>query len=301
MIKKRLIYWIHKLCVFISPKIEINRYFFKTFGHKANLSNPQSLIEKIYWMQMHTDTSLWTLCADKYRMRDYVSSKGYGDYLPKLFGVWEKPSTIDFRILPMSFVLKANNGCGTVKIVKDKSKINIKDTIKELERWLSIPFGYSGYEPHYLKIKPCIIAEELLIQDEAQNLISPKSIIDYKVWCINGKVKSIFVAYNRCPNNLSMALYDSNWQSLACKLVSNSKDVYHPEVVIPRPQCLSLMLQIAESLSKEFPECRVDFYIIKNKPVIGEMTFSSGYGYFTEDYYNELGCDIDLSKTKIIH
>lgn len=46
-------YLVHRLTVGISPKLEINRCFKKTFGHKANLVNPQSLIEKIYWMQLH--------------------------------------------------------------------------------------------------------------------------------------------------------------------------------------------------------------------------------------------------------
>ena len=50
-------YLVHRLTVGISPKLEINRCFKKTFGHKANLENPQSLIEKIYWMQLHYPSS----------------------------------------------------------------------------------------------------------------------------------------------------------------------------------------------------------------------------------------------------
>lgn len=57
-------YLVHRLTVGISPKLEINRCFKKIFGHKANLVNPQSLIEKIYWMQLHCDTRQWTLFAD---------------------------------------------------------------------------------------------------------------------------------------------------------------------------------------------------------------------------------------------
>ena len=75
---------IHQLTVLISPEIEINRYFRKVFGHKANLISPRSLIEKIYWMQLHCDTKQWSLFADKYRMREYVISKGFGDNLPIL-------------------------------------------------------------------------------------------------------------------------------------------------------------------------------------------------------------------------
>ena len=87
-------YLVHRLTVGISPKLEINRCFKKTFGHKANLENPQSLIEKIYWMQLHCDTRQWTLFADKYRVREYIESKGYAAFLPKLYGVWKSPNEI---------------------------------------------------------------------------------------------------------------------------------------------------------------------------------------------------------------
>ena len=42
------------------PKSEINSYFKMAYGHKANLDNPHNLMEIIYWMELHCDTSLWT-------------------------------------------------------------------------------------------------------------------------------------------------------------------------------------------------------------------------------------------------
>ena len=54
------------------PMSEIRRNYVPRFGKEPNLETPKNLIEKIYWMQLHCDTSLWTQCADKYRMRDYV-------------------------------------------------------------------------------------------------------------------------------------------------------------------------------------------------------------------------------------
>lgn len=298
---KYIAYRIHKYQVERNPLTEINRYYNLIFGHNADLDHPKSLIEKIYWMQLYTDTSMWSLCADKYRMRDYVIEKGMGKYLPKLYGKWDNPDDIDFDTLPSSFVLKANNGCATVKIIKDKAGINFETTKKEMRRWLAFPFGYSGYQPHYLKIKPCIIAEELLIQEEEQNAFSPLSIVDYKVWCFNGVPESIFVGYNRTKETLSMALYDTSWNAIPQYLHSTQKDIYYEGVNISCPPCLNLMLDIASNLSTGFPECRVDFYVIDGKPVIGEMTFSSGYGYFTEEYYEYLGSKIDLSKLNTIH
>lgn len=297
-IYKKLVYKYLKYRVNKNPILEINRYYNFVFGRNADLENPRSLIEKIYWMQLNLDTSMWTLCSDKYRVRHFIHNLGLSEYLPKLYGCWSNPYEIDFEKLPQSFVLKLNNGCGSVILVKNKSIIDQKKIIKQLLQWLKIPFGYSGFEPHYLKINPCILAEELLIQGEEQNNFSPFSIVDYKVWCINGIPESIFVGYNRTSNKLSMALFDIEWNSLSEKLLNTDCDTYYPETIIPRPLCLSKMLEMAQQISSSFPECRVDFYIVDNQPVIGEMTFSSGYGYFTEEYYNYLGDKIDLSSYK---
>ena len=50
--------------------------------HKwINWKNPQTLNEKINWLAFNTDTSLWSLCTDKYAVRDYVKSKGLAHIL----------------------------------------------------------------------------------------------------------------------------------------------------------------------------------------------------------------------------
>lgn len=284
-----------KILVKTNPTWEINRYYKFAFGKKANLQNPETLIEKIYWMQLHSDTSEWTLLADKYRVRDYIKEKGFEDYLPKLYGVWEDPEQIDIESLPMEFVIKANNGCKSVVIVKDKSKMDFLSLKKQMKEWIKSPFGYSGYEPHYLSIKPCIIAEELLIQDDYLQSISPDSMVDFKFWSFNGHVESCFVAYNRTENHLSVDLYDTQWNRLVDSLKNFKDDKVNPNINIPKPKCLNEMLGIASVLSKGHPQMRVDFYIVGGKPVIGELTMSSGYGYFTEEYYKHLGSLTDVN------
>lgn len=293
-------YLAHRLTVALSPEFEINRCYKKVFGHKANLKFPKSLVEKIYWMQLHCDTTQWSLLADKYRMRDYVISKGYGNYLPKLYGMWENPVQLAIDQLPTSFVIKANNGCATVFVVKDKSLYDWNQKKKDIVKWLRIPFGYSGYEPHYLHIKPCIIVEELLEQNEELNKLSPNSMVDYKFWCFNGHVESCLVTYNRKGSSHTIDLYDMNWNRLTKYLNNHKSGKYNPNVEIPRPGCLEKMIEIASKLSKGQPEMRVDLYIVKNRPVIGELTMSAGYGSFTEEYYDYLGDLVDMSILKRI-
>ena len=233
---------LHKNAVTKDPKTEANRVYYPFFKKYIDWDNPKDLIEKIFWLQFNTDTSLWTKCADKYLVRDYVKEHGYEDHLPIIYGKWDKIEEIDFSKLPEKFVLKSNNGCGTVLIINNKKKLNIKKVKRKLKRWLSLPYGYSGAQLHYLKIKPCIIAEELLENNKEDILISPNSLIDYKIYCINGEPQAIWVAYDRTYTGVYMTIYDTNWKKHPENLVSSGYYRYHNRE-IPKPKCLKEMLE----------------------------------------------------------
>lgn len=74
-----LAYKKHKLDILKNPKKEANRAYYPFFNKKINWDNPKNLIEKIFWLQFNTDTSLWTKYADKYQVRDYIKECGYED------------------------------------------------------------------------------------------------------------------------------------------------------------------------------------------------------------------------------
>lgn len=281
------------------PRLAAIGLYEKIYGNhdNFNIDEPKSLIEKITWLELNTDTSLWTLCADKYRMREYVEQCGLGDYLPKNYGHWENPDDIDFLLLPNEFVLKANNGCGSVKIVRDKSKLDERVVKRDMKRWLKRPFGYMGAQSHYLSIKPCILAEELLHSNEEQLSLSPVSLVDYKIWCFGGVPECILVVYDRSKNGHLLDMYDTNWERIPNSLKRNKS--YGVQVdMFPKPPCLDQMLQMAATLSKPFPEVRADFYVIGEKPVIGELTFTSGYGNYTDEFYDYLGSKIVLPEVQ---
>lgn len=292
---------VHRFFISIDPQIEMKRVYKKVFHKSPNLEEPKDLVEKTYWLQLHSDTSLWTRCADKYGLKGYVEELGLKQYLPNLYGKWDKAEDIDLSGIDKPCILKTNNGCAQCVIVKDPKSVDIAEIREKFKRWLKVPYGYAGGQLHYTRIKPCVIAEELLESPEEDKKISPNSLIDYKVWCFSGEPECIWVAYNR--NNgvcVDMALYDVNWNPIPQFLRNTVTDTYRPENVIPKPLCLEEMLEVASKLSKPFPEVRADFYIIDNKPVIGELTFTAGYGFYTDEYYDYLGSKIDLSKVKQI-
>ena len=295
---KEYLYYRNKLLCKINPKLAANIVYKKVTGRNINWDNPQDLVEKIAWLELNTDTSLWTSCSDKYKVREFIQKRGCENTLVKLYGAWKDPYEIDFNKLPKKFVLKANNGCGTVMIVKDKDKLNIKQTRKKLKSWIKRPYGYASAQLHYLKIEPYIIAEELLIQDETFNKISPNSMVDYKVWCINGEPEAILITFDRRKESLKLKLYSTEWEDISHHIVYGGHYPAIGNMQIPKPACLESMLAYAKKLSQGFPEVRVDFYIVDNTPKFGELTFSTGFGYFTAEFYKYLGSKIDLTEYK---
>ena len=84
------------------------------FKKRLDLDEPVTLNEKILWLRFNTykDNEKIKQCADKYRVRQYLINKGFGDILPNLIGVYSDPKKIQRDILPKSFAIKLNSGSG---------------------------------------------------------------------------------------------------------------------------------------------------------------------------------------------
>ena len=274
-----------------NPQKLATNVYKNVFGKEANLDNPQDLIEKIIWLQFNSDTSLWTLCADKYRVRNFVEERGYGDTLCKLYGRWDNARDIDFDMLPDKFVLKTNNSCGQIFIVKDKRKLNISKVRNRLNDWLRKGYGKEGGQMHYTRIEPCVIAEEYL--ETASN----GSLVDYKIWCFNGHPECILVCFDRSVEvgnrHYCLSMFDRQWNNISDKAL-NKSGVHFSGIDLPKPANLDKMLDTASVLSKGFPEVRVDLYNINGRIVFGEMTFTTGYGSYNPSFYEYLGSKIIL-------
>lgn len=292
LLYKRYLIQKHKYYCRINPEMSVNVHFRKKFNRDINLQNPQNLIEKIYWMAFNTDTSLWTECADKYTVRNYVERCGLGHILNELYGHYYSVDEIDFDTLPHEFVLKSNNACETVLLVREKDKLDIKKTKKILNEWLKYEFGYFAAQFHYLKIVPCIIAEKFL-HDSSDRM---ESLIDYKFTCFNGIPESVLVVSARKiegDHSYLLNLYDMNWDPINDKVIAHRN-----EKQVKKPKSFDVMVHACKELGKDIPYVRIDFYEIAGNPIFGEMTFTTAYDYFTNEYYDYLGSKIDLNKIK---
>ena len=284
------------------PVVIAKMRFRKMFGRRLNLKNPEDLNEKILWLSLLTDTSQWSRLADKYIVRDYVKEKGLESILVKLYGKWDSVESIDWQKLPQSFILKSNNGSGTVKIVNDKDALSHPEIDNLLNSWLHMHSGTTTSERHYARIQPCIIAEELLHQSNEEKRFS-SSIVDYKIWCFNGIPSYIWTVSNRNDTGFDGALFDIQWNNIP-NILRNNPNVRQPLELLPKPKNLDYMLQVAHVLSVGFPEVRVDLYNIDGQVYFGELTFTTHGGtidYFVPELLLEMGSKIDLSDAKIVH
>lgn len=256
----------------------------KILGKTTDYSCPKNLNEKIQWLMFFTDTSLWTILADKYAVREHVRDCIGEKYLIPLLGHWTNVTEIDFDKLPRKFVMKPNNGSYDAIICQDKDSADYDNIRLKMDYSLKHKFGYENAEPHYLDIPPCIIAEEML---ETTN---EGGLIDYKIWCFNGNPFGIFIVANRDRVNhkADFVFYDLNWNKQNDYLTSEFRSDFN----CPKPENLDEMLDIASKLSRGLPQARIDLYNINGQIYFGEITLSSNFGmmpYFTSEALAEMG------------
>lgn len=281
------------------PKTSCRILYRHILHKKLNLNHPHDLNEKIQWLKFHVDLDVWARLADKYVVREYVKEKGLENILIPLLGKYNSSSDLlaDWGKLPKQFVIKTNNGCGTVKIVHDKNTINLAELKKTLDSWLAMKhIGLGTIEFHYLRIKPCLIIEEMLEEDNSMSDYSC-SMIDYKIWCFNGKPYCCVAIYNRRKaTDYVFDMYDLSWKCMREMILGSESMRYNG--YLPEPKNWNKMLEIASILCEGHPEVRCDLYNVNGKIYFGEMTMTARGGYqnhYTQEMLDKMGSQISLN------
>ena len=271
------------------------RYFVR-FKKRLDLNNPKNLNEKMLYLSLKTDTTLWTRLADKYSVQDWVRSKGLEHILIPQYQYIRKGDVLDLNLLPKDgFVLKTTHGCGDVMICKNQSEFDMNKYLNHFKPLLESRFGALEGGKHYLRIEPGLVVEKLLTNDINSKKYS-SSIIDYKFWCFNGKPTYCWVCCNRDKKGTEVMTYDLDWN--AHPEWSIFRNEYRRGMVIPKPINFSEMIRVCEILSKDFPCVSVDLYNIGGKIYFGEMTFTRLGGlidFFTEEFLMQAGNQINIS------
>jgi hypothetical protein len=264
----------------------LKQLYMRVMGETLDLQNPKTFNEKIQWMKLYDSTQLKTMLADKYKVWQWAAGKIGEEYLIPLLGVWENADDIDFDSLPNKFVLKANHGCGWNIIVRDKSKLDIKKTRKQLNNWLKLNYAFVALELHYKNIRPVIIAEKYL-----ENL--GDILYDYKFLCFHDEPKYCSVEMGRGAAFRS-SLFDLNYEPLPFSIGTFLKI----DPPLAKPPNFDLMITLAKKLCQGFKHVRVDFFNVNGKIYFGEMTFTNHAGLvkiIPREYDTILGDMINLS------
>lgn len=231
-------------------------------GYELNLSNTETYNEKLQWLKLYDRNPEYTDMVDKYKVRDVVADRIGEEYLIPLLGVWDSFEDIDFEKLPNEFVLKPNHTSGDVYICNNKSDINFNELQETINRWLKREYFWGSREWPYKNVKPRIIAEKFMVDNETNELR------DYKFFCFDGKTKLMFVATERNEHNTKFNFYDTDFN-----LLPMQQGYPNTDKKIEKPKNFEKMIKLAEELSVNIPHVRVDFYEHNGNIYFGEMTF----------------------------
>lgn len=240
------------------------------FKKILNLKNPETFTEKIQYRILKDKKNAYTNLTDKYLVREYIKEKIGEKYLIKLLGVYEKVEDIDYNKLPDKFVLKCNHDSGSVIICKDKLSFDKKEAHKKLRFYLKRNYYYQTRETHYKNIKPLIICEEFLEENN-------KAPIDYKYHCLNNDIQFIQVDISRFEDH-KRNNFDKNWKLTPFIFGPKEYNFDNNSERVRKPESFEKMKELSLKIAEDFDYCRVDFYEVNGKIYFGEITFTPGGG-----------------------
>jgi len=237
-----------------------------------------TLGEKLNWIKHHDNFPIKTTLTDKFKAKlwvrktldeqirqhpeqldclgDQISGR---DYVVPLLGVWNNADEIDFDLLPESFVLKTNHGCGWNIRVQDKGTLDITKTKEKLNYWMSKDWAANNGELQYRNIPHRVIAEEYLA-----------GLTEIQVYCMDGMPRYIgVIEYGTVPCGTCRSFYNAENFELQPFTINDI-----PYSDNPKPVNLAKLKTIAQWLCSEFKFVRVDLYDVDGRVYFGEMTFS---------------------------
>lgn len=265
---------------FLSDRQYIRFRYRLEFGRLPDLENPQTFTEKIQYIKLHRRSALRRLAANRIAVRQYVAEKIGPEHLIPLAGLFDRLTPEAWASLPRRFVLKANHGCGMVKIVTDKQQEDFGEIRDLAASWQRTDYYRFSREWVYKGLPRQILAEELLLTDEGT---VPQ---DYKFFCFHGRAEVIQIDFGRFSRQ-TRNLYDRDFNLLPANILYKN----HPEEV-KKPPLLDEAVRIAETLAAEFDFIRVDLYLVDNRVCFGELTNYPGNGFAgfkPESFDKELG------------
>lgn len=274
-------------------------YYKKHTGRDLNLLEPKTFDDKLWYLKLHNQDPLLTICTDKYLVREYVKECGLEHLLNELYAVYDSFDEIDFDKLPDKCILKCNHTSGTNAIFDRTKFFDYRYQKQEFDFWMRRNCYWGSREWNYKNIENKIICEKILEQP------GRGCLNDFKFMCFDGSVKLVFGEIGICLGDGShnadsqRNVYDRDYHLL--ENVRFTRENFDPSL-LPKPKNFDKMVTYAEILSKPFIHCRVDLYNLEGEIYFGELTFyhqGCCSKVEPEELYRQAGDWIDLSQLKI--
>jgi hypothetical protein len=246
------------------------------------LLKPVTFNDKICHRKLFEHDPHFQVVQDKWLVRKFVEERVGSILLTQMYYCGDDIEAIDFDALPQSFVLKGTHGSGPsyLLFVGDKRELEPEQLRRVAGQILSESFGFMSNEWWYAKIKPQVLVEEMLHDDEYG------IPLDYKFFLFHGEVRFVQVDYARYIDH-TRTFYDRGWRPQEFTLR------YRMGPVTPKPEPLEEMIRIAESIGKDFDFVRIDLYCVNHRRIVfGEITLApeAGWGRFQPSKWdNRLG------------
>ena len=261
------------------------RRYVDAMGMVPNYINPSSYTEKMQCRKLFDRNPAFPVFCDKLLTRKYVAEKGFEELLPKL--LW---SGTNLEELPFDssapYIIKPSHSSGATITVQAGDVVDKQQTLHTCRKWLRKrrSHGRGVGEWGYKGLKGQVMVEELLPAAGSALFAD-----DYKVFVFGGRAEFIHVRslqdIDRSRDAVFDTFYDQKWNRLPYQRWMNGVAVRVSPGGIEKPACLDQMLSVAEKLATGFDHLRVDFYIVRDKPVVGELTVynESGFVYWFPD------------------
>jgi len=264
----------HKNRIWKALKLSFGRYYYERFrarynlGYNPNFKNPRTFNEHIMHKKLYQNMDFAINLTDKYAVRNFVQDKIGREYLPQNYYVGRNLRPINWSNMPEQFVIKTTHAGGDEGniFVWDKQKMNIPKIIEQTNENLNKHFGYWTNEDWYLKIKPRVIIEELLLDKKG------KIPSDFKFFCFSGKAHFVQVNSDRYEKHYR-SFYSVDWK------LQDFNVGPIPSTHIEKPKHLDEMIALSEKLSEGFDFVRVDLYDLPDGVKFGELTFTPNGGH----------------------
>lgn len=237
--------------------------FFRAHRTFPNLETPQTFSEKIVWRKLYDRDPRLQPYVDKHQIKQIVADLVGPHVIIPTLAVYDRVEDVQLD-WPLPFVVKCTHASATnVFVTTEADKANVRS---KLARYMRYDHARRTNEWAY-QIRPRIIIEPML-------LVDGKKPNDFKLQVFDGRVRAIQVDTDRYSADHRRIYYTPQWEMMDLRLTIPRSDP------VKRPAALEQMIDIAETIGRDFSYARVDLY---EGPLFGEVTFYPGAGY--EKFY----------------